>query len=390
MNLSRDRAPPPMPIRSDNFAGLTFERRLPRMIDEVLAQGGWSAEVIGRLERLRTSLPRGPIPIELLPMELDPEFLEGLPMKLDPELRAGGPREGEVSWDELPFFEAETIFHFALLGATGYEGETSRDPFRELKREGLESGVREALEFAEKLGETTSSSEELEVALEASAWGNVHDLSQFQRRGSGRDVLVDERERVLRLLERATMVDVVLDNAGSELTCDLLACEVLLRRGQRVRLHHKPRPFFVSDATERDVRETIAELRARSGSPLCVMGERLEDALGSGQLELETAAFWCRPLHLSAMPDALRDELRRADVVLLKGDLNYRRIIEDRLYPFDTPAALARPAGFPPLVALRVLKSEVLVGLAAGQGEALDAAKPGWMTSGESAVIQVF
>jgi hypothetical protein len=368
--------PPPMPIRKDNFAGRTFEERMPLMIHDVLSRSGWSAEVVSWLELLLASLPRGPVPTQLIESELDRAFWQS----------AGLCHEG-LTWDALPFFEAETVFHFALLHATGYQGEASRDPFAEAKREGFEAGLPAAQRWAEL--EWTSRSEERSAALELSLWGNLHDLS-FQRRGDSRELIVDERARALGLLDAASMVDIILDNAGSELTCDLLASDVLLRGGKKVRLHHKPRPFFISDATARDVRWTIAELRKRAVGPLRLVGERLERALEGGQLELRTDAFWCRPLHLTGMPDELRTDIGRADVVLLKGDLNYRRIIEDRLYPFDTPAASAGPAGFPPLVALRVLKSEVLVGLEPGRAAALDAAQPGWLTSGETAIVQVF
>jgi hypothetical protein len=50
----------------------------------------------------------------------------------------------------------------------------------------------------------------------------------------------------------------------------------------------------------------------------------------------------------------------------VKGDANYRRLIDDRLWPHDTPLVTAWGYLPAPLVALRTLKSEVCVGLAAG------------------------
>lgn len=376
MSAAGRELPESMPIRKDNFAGRTFEERMPLMIQDVLSRSGWSPEVRERLEVLSASLPRGPLPTLLVESELDGEFWQSARLS----------HEG-LTWDALPFFEAETVFHFALLNATGYQGEATCDPFAEAKREGFEAGLPAAQKWAER--EQSDRSEGLSLALELSLWGNLHDLS-FQRRGDGRELIVDDRRKALELLDGANMVDITLDNAGSELTCDLLACDVLLRGGKKVRLHHKPRPFFISDATEGDVRWTIGELLKRGVGPLRAIGERLGRALEGGLLELRTDAFWCRPLHLTNMPGELRADIGRADVLVLKGDLNYRRIIEDRLYPFDTPAAAAGPTGFPPLVALRVLKSEVLVGLERGRAEELDAAHPGWLTSGETAVIQVF
>jgi hypothetical protein len=73
----------------------------------------------------------------------------------------------------------------------------------------------------------------------------------------------------------------------------------------------------------------------------------------------------------------------------MKGDLNYRRLIGDRLHPATTPFAEAT-AYFPGAVAaLRTLKSDVVVGLAPATEAALDAAEGGrWRTGGTHALIQ--
>lgn len=75
-------------------------------------------------------------------------------------------------------------------------------------------------------------------------------------------------------------------------------------------------------------------------------------------------------------------------LTILKGDLNYRRLVGDRLWDPTTPFA-DRTAYFPrPVAALRTLKSDVVVGLEPQTLRALDASGGAWRTSGTHALIQ--
>jgi hypothetical protein len=90
------------------------------------------------------------------------------------------------------------------------------------------------------------------------------------------------------------------------------------------------------------------------------------------------------------MPHDLRAEFAAATVTVLKGDLNYRRLVGDRLWPPTTPFQQAT-AYFPgPVAALRTLKSDVITGLSAATEAGLVAAEDQrWRTSGTHALIQV-
>jgi hypothetical protein len=76
-------------------------------------------------------------------------------------------------------------------------------------------------------------------------------------------------------------------------------------------------------------------------------------------------------------------------MTVMKGDLNYRRLVGDRYWPATTPFDETVDYFPSPVTALRTLKSEVVVGLTSGQLAELDAAGPGWRTSGAYALIQV-
>jgi hypothetical protein len=88
------------------------------------------------------------------------------------------------------------------------------------------------------------------------------------------------------------------------------------------------------------------------------------------------------------MPDDLYQELAAAHLVISKGDANYRRALGDAHWSATTPVTEI-VGGFPaPIVFLRTCKSEVIVGLAPGQAEALTTRDPAWLVNGEWGMVQ--
>ena len=75
-------------------------------------------------------------------------------------------------------------------------------------------------------------------------------------------------------------------------------------------------------------------------------------------------------------------------IVLLKGDLNYRRLVGDAAWPAGTPFADAVQLSGT-LAVLRTLKSDVLVGADPDVVARLDADTPGWRSEGSRALVQV-
>ncbi|WP_067024340.1 ARMT1-like domain-containing protein [Streptomyces dysideae] len=92
----------------------------------------------------------------------------------------------------------------------------------------------------------------------------------------------------------------------------------------------------------------------------------------------------------AAPPADLRTELAAATLTIVKGDLNYRRLMGDRMWPPATPFADVT-AYFPgPVAALRTLKSDVITGLDARTEAALvETEGQRWRTGGTHALIQV-
>jgi hypothetical protein len=131
--------------------------------------------------------------------------------------------------------------------------------------------------------------------------------------------------------------------------------------------------------------QRLAAAKGRAGEA----GARLWSAVTDGRLRLGAHPFFCAPLAYDAMPGDLRTELARGTVTIMKGDLNYRRLVGDRLYAPTTSFA-DRTAYFPgPVAALRTLKSDVITGLAPATAASLDATGENWRVAGTYALVQV-
>jgi hypothetical protein len=232
--------------------------------------------------------------------------------------------------------------------------------------------------------------------MHAALWGNQADISfrigVAEVTGSGvldraEALVVDDTDAAVAAL--AGRVVLVADNAGRELLADLVLADHLLVSGRvgQVAVHVKPVPYYVSDATTTDLVAALARLA--SGPPAAAgIAERLREAAATDRFVVATHEFYCAPYEYERMPADLTAVLAAADVVVVKGDLNYRRLVGDRRWPHTVPFGQT-VAHFPaPVVALRTLKSDVTVGLTADEVSRLDAEAEDWRTSGRYGLIQ--
>jgi hypothetical protein len=118
------------------------------------------------------------------------------------------------------------------------------------------------------------------------------------------------------------------------------------------------------------------------------MATRLAKAIDQGTLMLIDHPFWVTGFFFHAMPNDLRALLAQADLVISKGDANYRRLVGDCHWDPTTSFDQAAEYFPAPLVALRTLKSEPIVGLRPGVVEGLRTQDPTWNVSGKYGVIQ--
>ncbi|MFF4232337.1 damage-control phosphatase ARMT1 family protein [Streptomyces sp. NPDC001820] len=304
-------------------------------------------------------------------------------------------------WADVPFLWAESYFYRKLLAALGYFAPgpwQGIDPFAPFKRaELMGTTVDSELAVLDEIPRLPAPQQDTTL-LHASLWGNRADLGfQLSTGDSGlgervTGLVVDDTAALWDLLAGRPpgKVCLVADNAGPELLPDLVLADHLLTtdRASSVSLHIKPYPYYVSDATTSDVLDCLARMSAASGRA-AEIGRRLRQAVTGGRLVLRTYPFACAPFPYEDMPDEIREEFASATLTVMKGDLNYRRLVGDRHWPATTPFS-AVTAYFPgPVAALRTLKSDVITGLAPHTLTELEATGNAWRTSGTHALVQV-
>jgi hypothetical protein len=367
-----------------SFARATIVERKPQILRQVVRDNAYPQQVARALDALRDELARRPVqPLG----EQAPDVAEWN--------RAVALYQGRT-WLDLPWYLAETYFYRRLLEAVRYFQPgpwRGHDPFGALKRQEEEQAVAWLVANEHELA---AAEDDFPTLLHSSLWGNRADLSHTEVKDqvqSGaathrerQHILIDDTERVQALLAAGlSVVDVVTDNDGRELLFDLALADFLLRRGwaRRVTFHLKGQPFFVSDAMVADARRLVALLAAEP------LGRRLAEHLAAGRLALEDHPFWTSCLGFRDMPASLAAGLAGAGLVILKGDVNYRRLLDDRHWPHT--ARMADIAGyFPaPFLALRTIKAELMVDLAPGQAEKLAAEDPEWLINGRRGVVQL-
>jgi uncharacterized protein with ATP-grasp and redox domains len=315
------------------------------------------------------------------------------------------------NWLEVPWFFAENYFYRRIVALTGYFGEgpgQGQDPFAPHKEESLEASWQAAGQLARRVQRLRAQDWKLEMLprfLSTSLWGNQGDLSMWpggasegpqheDAESADAHVLVDEREAVMAYVTRRggrlEQVDFLMDNAAFELVGDLALVLYLLesRLVGRVILHLKPHPVFVSDALPEDVRNTLRTLVESDDDAVADLGERLRNLIAHGRIQMRQHFFWTSPLAGWQMPGSLRATLARSDLVISKGDANYRRLLGDRHWPYNAPFAQIVSYFPASLLALRTLKSEVAAGIPAARIAAANAQDASWTTSGKWGVIQ--
>jgi hypothetical protein len=366
--------------------------RVPAIIDGVLAKNpDCEREVVADLVELRDALPaNAPLPA------LGPDG----PARED-WLAALAEREGDT-WGATDWFFAENYLYRQIADRSRY-WHTGRDPFLPHKREEY-AGVAHERALLGALGLGGEPELRFERLFAAAVFGNRIDLSfaASLERGvtsADEDLLIDEREAaVQRLLGAEGAVHIIVDNAGTELSVDLVLADAVLEAlDARVVLHLKVHPAFVSDATAADVRWFLGEgidepdlpPVARWGAGAVALQQRLRSALHEGRLELAPHPFWNGPRSLWELPEDLQQAFTGARLCLLKGDAHYRRALGDAIWAPETSFAAATSYFPAPLFALRTLKSDPIVGLAPGQASALDRVDPTWRVNGKRGVASL-
>jgi uncharacterized protein with ATP-grasp and redox domains len=374
----------PEPLRTDGsnaFARHSMQVRVPRIAREVAARGTYSAEVKRDVESLATDLEAdAPVPAPKPPAA----DVEGW-------AQAYAEHAGET-WLGTEWFYAELAFYRELAQRCRF-WETGRDPFEAAKEEEV-AGDRPLERLRLALSARGSRDERIFALLDDALWGNRVDLSYAvaaSRARSDDDLIVDQRAAAVpRLASAAARVHVVVDNTGTELALDLALVAAVLEDPTAVAtLHVKIEPVFVSDAMARDVWRVIGRM-GEGPADTRRLSESLTRSFEDGRLRMAPDAFWSGPRFLRQAPRHISDAFRSASIVVFKGDANYRRVVGDALWPPATPLAAACSHLGAPIVCLRTMKSDPVLGLPAGLAERLDTAEPTWRVDAKRGLVETW
>lgn len=214
-------------------------------------------------------------------------------------------------------------------------------------------------------------------------------------------VLMDHSDRVISFLEQKAResgdtkslgVEYISDNIGTELLLDLAMADHLLMHNwcSKLTFNVKAEPLYVSDVILSDVHEHIAEMQRDTRTPeVQALGKRLAEYVNKGQIIIHPDTYWNYYTYYWEMPIQLQTRLaKEATLVILKGDLNYRRLLSDRLWPPSTPVEEVVPYFPTAFVAFRILKSIPVMGIPAKMVEKLEKEDPQWRLNGEHGTIQ--
>ncbi|KAK6039627.1 hypothetical protein COOONC_22870 [Cooperia oncophora] len=398
---SDDELPPKLNgLKEDSFVFYTISERWPKTIAKTvdhfhrkrrdfIDQYGPEADadvkaIIGELSELRYRISTDK-PLEDLS---DTSFSYDMWNKALSRMRAQH-GEDEVTWFKTEWLFAECYLYRRLVGCTAKTKYLkSFDFFMEQKVEGFNSHIeqiRDGIKYMFAVAQNLTIQQEretLEVLLKMCLWGNRCDLSlscgdATQLAQSPIDSARQLDSFVL-CNDLGTAIDkfflklkpnkagsrqlhIVLDNAGPELMGDLILAEYLMQTKlvDKTVLHGKEYPYFVSDVTGGDFEWTMTELKKRG--------------------DMKSVA---RELYV---------QLTEASLIMFKGDLNYRKLVGDRDWPYRTPLKTALCGFLPaPILALRTLKSETVAGLPDAVAARMEKEPDQkWMVTGEHGIAQL-
>jgi hypothetical protein len=210
-------------------------------------------------------------------------------------------------------------------------------------------------------------------------------------------ILDNHIEDVIRYINQLTQssdskraVGIIVDNAGYEVVTDMFLGFGMIKLGltDKVVFHTKGHPTFVSDATTNDCLETLNYLFQEDNVYLANWANEMLIYVNEGKILFKQDLFWCQPIPFWSMPESIENELREHDLVFVKGDANYRRLLGEREWPLDTSSKQVLSYMPIPTCALRTCKAEIGCGISLEKQSFAYQRDSKWLVTGKWGVIQ--
>lgn len=336
-------------------------------------------------------------------------------------LRNKKSKENNPSWFNSAWLWVECYMYRRItqaLNMTGVEQLKGLDYFRQQKEEGYHGSLQSMVQLGSWLVSHLANmtpdkyQQTWGILVQVCLWGNKCDLSISagdKAVASGDPVsalqnlqdkiLTDNKKEAWQFLANkgtGSIIDIVMDNSGFELFTDLCLADFLVSSGvaSKVRMRVKDQPWFVSDTTIPDITWTMNQMSRASDNtkPLADLSQKWSSYFQTGVWVVKADSFWTYPHSFNLMTNTDPDlylELGEADMIIFKGDLNYRKLVGDLNWETTTSFKSALQGFLPSTVlSLRTAKADVMVGLEPGQAEIVTKVDPSWMITGQWGVIQ--
>ncbi len=380
-----------MTSEKGSFAEKTIAERKPKIINQILADYDYTPTIRQSLVEFKNEIAASLIK----PLREDTSDK----VIWDQELK---PWEGKT-WFEIPWLLAEAYFYRRLLESTQYFQPgpyKGIDPFQRLKtQEMLEGQV--VFEDIYPLIEKFPTLKGFTAFCIKALWGNRGDLSHTEdgldpsMETQSHRIILDETKQAYQYLASKQPVSIAyfFDNVGKELFFDLALIDFLINSGlaDKVTCYLKNQPFFVSDAMPKNFLKTIDLMKVSDDAIIQQLAKRLLYGLNSEQLSIYAPPFLTQPQMFHELPNVFQEQIAAHDIAILKGDVNYRRLMGDRHWPPTTPVDVA--GGYFPttFLSLRTLKAKLVVGLTTEILEKVKSeADPDWLINGKRGVITFY
>ncbi|CAI8500693.1 unnamed protein product [Hanseniaspora opuntiae] len=407
----------PRPYRNNDkntFGEYTFTHRWAIIINNILKDlpAETNPEFVKEIEQLGAELTSSALVRKFNSAELEKEsnlkvfneYIDAVKDGKDPSIdwlneSESSPIGSEMTWSNGDWLFTE-IYLYRRINAIVLKYGLIIDVFDKLKTDTFLSsfnGVLDLCDFYNKIDTEKIDDEEIKYTLfkefiSVSLWGNATDLSLLtnldltdlqdlqskeSRMSNESKILVDDTLAAWEHIKKSDgkTIDIVCDNAGFEVFSDILLA------------------FFLIDFK---VCEKVVLHWGQDNKSVAAIGEKLNDFLSSGKIAMNDNEFWTyyhNYWHLSHADshagketfDVLKQVLKSFEetkMVIFKGDLNYRKLCGDRMWPKTTSWEAAIGRNIPanelikdesdkvvyelqkfPMLSLRTCKADVMVGL---------------------------
>jgi uncharacterized protein with ATP-grasp and redox domains len=378
--------PPINGLPDNSFAAFTIRNRLPYIINGVIRDNAYSIGIEESLNELKQSILHGKLDIPLISGTDINEWNNWLkPFR-------------NMSWFEAPFYFIEAYFYRIIMDKIGFFTH-GIDPFGRQKKQDIQENITHFMTLLSNFEKHhVQTKDSIKFLLNQCLWGNKSDLSQLSIPRQGNSILtdhhtlIDDSDAVANYLNTGVnRIDIVLDNSGVELFTDIIQAVHLLesQKVEQVHLHTKAYPTFVSDTTSSDITLLLDALKNDGNSLLCDFADTVGDLCNTDKLIITSDIFWNSPLHFYEMSEDIRNELRKSDLIIFKGDANYRRIFGDRQIPYDQKLSSITDYLPAKSIGIRILKSEIMLGMETDAVTSLFRTEKDWLVNGKYGMIQM-